>query len=176
MRPASPIELTWRFVRRLRDKLNLTESTCFATDDVMSVNYASLGDAFYIVTDEGSTFNSQMDQNPLLLWETRFINVTACNRLYSNDESGIANSLVRKDSKNVYEMQRRVLKCLVGWRLGVDGEQDLEICSTVKASRSGRPTIIQAGENGFFIEQLATTFLFEVSLNTCERWGDWDNG
>jgi hypothetical protein len=173
MRSASPTEILWRFVHRLRDKLTLTEEACFATDDPLNVYAATAPDIAYIVTYEGSSFNSDGDQHAQLLLETSYISVTLFNRLHSIDESGRSESLIARNTKNLFEMKRRVLGALVGWRLDIEGQDDIEICATTKATRCSKPELFAPREGGEFVAMMSLTFSTSYALNVCEQWGNW---
>lgn len=173
MRAASPTEILWRFTKRLRDKLNLSNDVCFVADDPLNVFTATTPDIAYILTYEGSTFNANQDQSTLLLLETSFIGVTLFNRLHSIDESGRTESFITRNTNNLFEMKRRVLGAFVGWRLEVDGEDDIEIAATTKATRSTKPELYYPREGGDYVAMMSLTFSTSYSINCCEQWGNW---
>lgn len=173
MRSATPTEILWRFTHRLRNKLDLTEETCFATDDPLNVFAGTAPDISYILTFEGSTFNSDQDQHGQFLIESSYIGVTLFNRLHSLDESGRSESFIARNSKNLFEMKRRVLGVFVGWRLEVDGEEDLEITSLVKVSRCSKPELFVPREGGDCVAMMSLTFIASYTINVCEQWGNW---
>ena len=157
----------------MRDRLDLTEDVCFATDDPLNAFVATLSDYAYLVTFEGSTLNSEMDQNPLLIIENSFYGVTFMNRLHSMDESGLTQSLIERNSTNLFEMKRKALRALVGWRLEIDGEDDLEITSTTKATRCSKPELYVPREGGNYVAMMSLTFNVSYVINACEEWGNW---
>lgn len=173
IRPATPTEILWRFTRRLRDKLNLSNDACFATDDPLNVFPATSPDIAYILSFEGSTFNADNDQHAQFLLETAYIGVTLFNRLHALDESGRSESLIARNSKNLFEMKRRALGALVGWRLEIDGEDDLEIASTTKVSRCSKAELFMPREGGEYVAMMSLTFNVSYSINVCEQWGNW---
>lgn len=157
----------------MRFKLDLTEEFCFATDDPLNAFVSTLPDKAYIVTFEGSTLNSDQDQNPLLLIENSFYGVTLMNRLHALDESGRSESLIERRPSNLFEMKRRALLALVGWRLDIDGEDDLEICSITKATRCSKPELYVPREGGNYVAMMSLTFNVSYVINACEEWGSW---
>lgn len=168
---AHPAEVRRRFLRRLRDFLNLDETTCFLVDDPYSIPVASVPDRAYVLHDDGAVFNSNADQDLDNIKETVYIGVTCFNRLSAIDESSRARSFVSQYETNLYEMARRVMRALVGWRLELDDVPDLMIASTVKVARASKPQILQA-DSGCFGAFLTLSFSVSVGLNLCENTDD----
>ena len=139
----------------------------------MNVFAATAPDTAYIVTYEGSSFNSDGDQHNQLLLETTYINVTLFNRLHAIDESGRSESLIARNSKNLFEMKRRALGAIVGWRLDIEGQDDLEICETTKATRCSKPELYAPRTGGDFVAMMTLTFKTSYVINVCEQWGNW---
>lgn len=165
---AHPAEVLRRFVVRLRTKLNVTEQACFIVDDPYSTPANAMPDKAYIVSNEGSSFNQENDQYYDLLIETAYIDVTCFNRLSAIDETLRANSLLSKHELNLFEMKRRVLSALVGWRLDLENEEDVAIASYVKVTRSGKASYLEtdSGSHGAF---LPLTFSVSYSVDVCNK-------
>lgn len=161
-------ELLRRFVLRLRGALNLPSDSCFPVDEPRSVPAPSLPDKAYMVSFEGASFNSDGDQCRELLISNAYIDVTCFNRLRASDESSRRNSFISTFDTNLFEMQRRVMLALVGWRFELDGADDLQIASTVKATRSAKPMILEA-DSGVFGAFLTTTFSVAVAIDLCNQ-------
>ncbi len=168
MTGAHPAEVLRRFIVRLRTKLNLSEQACFVVDDPYSTPANAMPDKAYIISSEGSSFNQENDQYYNLLIETTYVNVTCFNRLSAIDETLRADSLLSKQELNLFEMKRRVLLALVGWRLDLDDEEDIEITSYVKATRSGKASYLEtdSGSHGAF---LPLTFSVSHSIDLCNK-------
>lgn len=161
-------ELLRRFVLRLRSALNVPSDLCFPCDEPHSAPPASLPDKAYMVSFEGASFNAEGDQTRDLLISTAYVDVTCFNRLRASDESSRRNSFISVYDTNLFEMQRRVLLALVGWRLELGGSPELQIASTVKATRSAKPMILEA-DSGVFGAFLSTTFSVAVAIDLCNQ-------
>lgn len=163
---AHPAEILQRFLIRLQTKLDVSDVACFVVDDPFSTPANAMPDKAYIVSFEGTSFNANDDQTFEYLVETAYINVTCFNRLSAIDETLRAGSFLSKNDVNLFEMKRRVLMALVGWRLDIDGMDDLEIASIVKASRCGKPLYMEtdSGSHGAF---LPITFSVSYAIDVC---------
>lgn len=164
-------EVLRRFVERLKRRLNLLPDACFVAENPFNVSSIALPDKAYIVSFEGSNFNDG-EQSLIYLTETAYINVTCFNRLAAIDETRRADSLITKRDVNLFEMKRRALLALVGWRLELEGEeQDVDLASYVKVSRCGKPQYMQtdSGSHGAF---LPLTFSVSYAIDVCN--GDYN--
>ena len=163
-------EILRRFVVRLKTKLKLSPAACFVADSPYNVSALALPDRAYVVSFEGSSFNDG-EQSLIFLTETAYINVTCFNRLAAIDETRRADSLVTKRDVNLFEMKRRALLALVGWRLETDGEPNIDLASYVKVSRCGKPQYMQtdSGSHGAF---LPLTFSVSYAIDVCN--GDYN--
>ncbi len=160
-------EILRRFVERIKTGLNLNPAACFVAENPYNVSSLALPDRAYIVSFEGASFNDSGEQSLLFLTETAYINVTCFNRLAAIDETRRADSLITKRDVNLFEMQRRVLRVLVGWRLELEGkEQDIDLASYVKVSRCGKPQYMEtdSGSHGAF---LPLTFSVSYAIDVC---------
>lgn len=169
MRGANPAEILKRFETRLRLSLRLPDDMVFVAEEARNVFPESMPDRAYIITSEGSTFNSDKDQFWQYLTETQYIDVTCFNRLAAIDESDRAHSLTSPYERNLFEMKRRVLRALVGWRLNLPDEQPLEIASLVKATRCGRPEFLSTPDGGIHAAFLPITFSVAYSIDVCNE-------
>lgn len=164
-------EVLRRFVARLKGKLKLNPAACFVAENPFNVSSIALPDRAYIVSFEGSSFNDG-EQSLIYLTETAYVNVTCFNRLAAIDETRRADSLITKRDVNLFEMKRRALLALVGWRLELEGEeQDIDLASYVKVSRCGKPQYMQtdSGSHGAF---LPLTFSVSYAIDVCN--GDYN--
>lgn len=169
MRGANPAEILKRFETRLRLRLNVPDEMCFVADEARNVFPESMPDRAYIITSEGSRFNSDADQWRDYLIETQYIDVTCFNRLSAIDDSSRAYSLTSPYETNLFEMKRRVLAALVGWRLDVPDAAPLAIASTVKAHRCGKPEFLSTPDGGIFSAFLPITFNVAYSVDYCNE-------
>lgn len=159
-------EILRRFVERLKSRLKLLPDACFVAENPFNVSSIALPDKAYIVSFEGSSFNDG-EQSLIFITETAYINVTCFNRLSAIDETRRADSLITKRDVNLFEMKRRALLALVGWRLELEGEeQDIDIASYVKVSRCGKPQYMQT-DSGAFGVFLPLTFSVAYALDLC---------
>ena len=165
---AHPAEILRRFVQRLRNSLNVSYDVCFQVDDPHATPPSTMPDRAYLVSYEGASLNGDVDQVPEYLVETAYINVTCFNRVSAIDESSRANSFTTRHDVNLFEMKRRVMLALVNWRLELPGERDIEIASTVKATRSSKPEILQA-DSGSFGAFLTLTFSVAYAIDLCDQ-------
>lgn len=166
-----PAEILQRFLIRIQTRLNVSDVACFVVDDPFSTPANAMPDKAYIVSFEGTSFNNSVDQTSDYLVETAYVNVTCFNRLSAIDETLRAGSLLSKNDVNLFEMKRRVLLALVNWRLNVEGMNDIEIASTVKATRCGKPQYMEtdSGSHGAF---LPLTFSVSYAIDVCN--GDYN--
>lgn len=162
-----PDEILRRFVIRLRESLNVSDMACFIVDEPFSTPSSAMPDHAYLVSYEGASFNEIEDQFSGYLMASASVNVTCFNRLSAIDESLRADSLVTRRETNLFEMSSRVLRALVGWRLGIPNEPDIEIGAYVKAVRCSKPTYMQtdSGSHGMFIQ---LTFSVKYRVNVCD--------
>lgn len=164
---ARPDEILRRIEARLRSFLNLADQRCFVSEDPRNVFPPSMPDSAYIITAEGSSFNSDGDQTRDLIIETGYYNVTCFNRLSAIDESSRAASLTSVYETNLFEMKRRALLALVGWRFDTENLPPLEIASTMKATRCGRPEFLSTEDGGVHAAFLPITFSVSHSIDLC---------
>ena len=162
-----PAEVLRRALVRLRAALNVDDDQCFLVDDLRAAPPASIPDKAWALSFEGGSFNGGVDQMPTFVTLDLYFNVTAFNRLTAVDESARANSFITRYELNLFEMQRRALLALVGWRLELDDAYPVQVTSTVKATRCGKPEILQT-DSGAFAAFLATTFAVGVALELCD--------
>ena len=172
MIPAYPDEILRRFVRRLRQRLRVSEAACFIAPGEYDIFAPSATDRAYIVSTTGASYNPDDDQWGRYLVETLYVNVTCFNRLHAFDESGRADSLVSRNGMNLLEMKRRVLNALINWDMRLPHEEDIEIASTVKASRSARPEFMKSNENGVYAGFLTVTFSVSYAIDICSDLPD----
>lgn len=168
MRGAHPAEILKRVETRLRLALNLADGCCFVSEDARNVFPPTMPDRAYIITFEGSSFNSNADQTSAYIIESTYIAVTCFNRLSSIDESSRALSLTSVYETNLFEMKRRALAALIGWRLDLPGRDDLEIASTFRATRCGKPEFLSTSDGGIHAAFLPITFSIDISLDLCD--------
>ena len=170
MRGLNPAEILRRFQTRLRTRLNVPDAACFVAEEARNVFPESMPDKAYIITSEGSSFNADVDQWREYLVETQYIDVTCFNRLSSIDESDRAHSLTSPYETNLFEMKRRVLAALVGWRLELPEDAVLPmIASTVKATRCGRPEFLSTPDGGIHAAFLPITFHVSYAVDYCNE-------
>lgn len=167
MNGAHPAEILKRVESRLRTVLNIPDDACFISEDARNVYPPTMPDRAYIITSEGSSFNSGDDQFHELLIENQYIDVTCFNRLASIDENSRALSLTSMYEVNLFEMKRRALLALVGWRLDVPNKPDLEIASIMKATRCGKPEFLSTSDGAVAAAFLPITFTIGISIDLC---------
>lgn len=167
MRGAHPVELMKRVESRLRAVLNLPDDACFISEDARNVYPPTMPDRAYIITSEGSTFNSDSDQSKILLIESAYIDVTCFNRLSMIDENSRALSLTSVYETNLYEMERRVISALVGWRLDIPERPPLEVASTMKVTRCGKPEFLSTADGAIGAAFMPVTFSVDVAIDIC---------
>ena len=169
-RGLNPAEILKRFETRLRLSLRCPDEMCFVAEEARNVFPASMPDRSYIITSEGSSFNADVDQWREYLVETQYIDVTCFNRLSSIDESDRAYSLTSPYETNLFEMKRRVLRALVGWRLNLPNDDVMpEISSTVKVNRCGRPEFLSTPDGGIHAAFLPITFHVSYAVDYCNE-------
>ena len=137
-----------RFREKIIDDLSLKEGQCVITDIPESLLFPAMPDSFYAIMPHASEYR-QDDQVPQLC-EHFGIQVSAFNRLYAMDDSGVTGHLVSKSPNNLFIMKQKVVRCLVGWDLRHGKHQHhIDIASLVRAVRCDQPRFVQQmGANG----------------------------
>lgn len=169
MRSAHPVELLTRVKRRLETVLKIPDDYCFIAEDARDLFPPTMPDRAFIITFEGSSFNSDGDQTSALMIETCYFDVTCYNRLAALDENSRAVSLVSNYEVNLFEMKRRALVALVGWRFDVPEMENLEIASTTKATRCGKAEFLSTADGAVHAAFLPLTFSVALSLDLCSE-------
>ncbi len=169
VRGAHPAEILVRFRDRLRLVLNVSDDRCFIAEDAKNIHPETMPDTAYIITSEGASYNADQNQFGGFLVKTQYIDVTCFNRLAAIDESSRAHSLVSPYEQNLFEMERRVLRALVGWRLDLPDRDPIEIASLVMANRSGRPEFLSTEDGSQHAAFLSLTFSVSFSVDICNE-------